>query len=115
MCLYPHGGTGAQGEVRLVVKADDMGAAHAINLGTIEAYKHGVVTSTDVLVPAPWFMEAVRLLAENPGLDVGVHLCLTSEWEGVVSAGTRSQIPHAPGLRPAPRSRPASRARARRG
>ena len=33
----------------------------------------------------PWFNEAVRLLnaPENLGLDVGVHLMLTSEWEGV--------------------------------
>ena len=27
--------------------------------------------------------EAVRLLKENPGLDVGVHLALTSEWDNV--------------------------------
>jgi chitin disaccharide deacetylase len=73
----------AQGEIRVVFKADDMGAAHAINAGTVEAHKRGVVTSTDVIVPGPWFLEAARLLKENPGLDVGVHLCLTSEWEDV--------------------------------
>jgi chitin disaccharide deacetylase len=72
-----------QTEIRVVFKADDMGAAHAINAGTIEAYRNGVVTSTDVIVPGPWFVEAAKLLKENPGLDVGVHLCLTSEWEGV--------------------------------
>jgi chitin disaccharide deacetylase len=70
-------------DIRVVFKADDMGAAHAINQGTIEAYRNGVVTSTDVIVPGPWFLEAARLLKENPGLDVGVHLCLTSEWEHV--------------------------------
>src|SRR5829696_3215169 len=70
-------------DIRIVFKADDMGAAHAINHGTIEAYKNGVVTSTDVIVPSPWFLEAAKLLKENPGLDVGVHLCLTSEWEVV--------------------------------
>jgi predicted glycoside hydrolase/deacetylase ChbG (UPF0249 family) len=70
-------------DIRVVFKADDMGAAHAVNQGTIEAYKNGVVTSTDVIVPGPWFLEAARLLKENPGLDVGVHLCLTSEWEDV--------------------------------
>jgi predicted glycoside hydrolase/deacetylase ChbG (UPF0249 family) len=31
-------------------------------------------------VPCPWFLEAVQLLNENPELDVGVHLTLTSEW-----------------------------------
>jgi predicted glycoside hydrolase/deacetylase ChbG (UPF0249 family) len=60
-----------------------MAAAHGINLGTIEAYKRGVLTTTNVIVPGPWFPEAARLLKENPGLDVGVHLALTSEWENV--------------------------------
>jgi chitin disaccharide deacetylase len=73
----------AQGEIRVVFKADDMGAAHGINVGTIEAYKRGVVKSTDVIVPGPWFLEAAKLLNANPDLDVGVHLCLTSEWDDV--------------------------------
>jgi predicted glycoside hydrolase/deacetylase ChbG (UPF0249 family) len=32
------------------------------------------------MVPCPWFPEAVKMLRENPGLDVGIHLTLTSEW-----------------------------------
>lgn len=69
--------------IRLVVKGDDMGAAHGINTATIAAFKQGVLTTTNVIVPGPWFPEAVRLLKENPGLDVGVHLALTSEWDNV--------------------------------
>jgi predicted glycoside hydrolase/deacetylase ChbG (UPF0249 family) len=69
--------------IRLIVKADDMGAAHGINVGTIDAYKNGIVTTTNVIVPGPWFLEAARMLRDNPGLDVGVHLALTSEWENV--------------------------------
>ena len=71
------------GDIRLVVKGDDMGAAHGINTGTIAAYKQGILTATNVIVPGPWFPEAARLLRENPGLDVGVHLALTSEWDNV--------------------------------
>jgi predicted glycoside hydrolase/deacetylase ChbG (UPF0249 family) len=71
------------GEIRLIVKGDDMAAGHGINVATIDAYKRGVLTTTNVIVPGPWFPEAVRLLKENPGLDVGVHLALTSEWENV--------------------------------
>lgn len=71
------------GEIRLIVKGDDMGAAHGINTGTIAAYKQGVLTTTNVIVPGPWFPEAARLVRENPGLDVGVHLALTSEWDNV--------------------------------
>jgi hypothetical protein len=70
-------------EIRLVVKGDDMGAAHGINAATIAAYKQGILTTTNVIVPAPWFPEAARLLRENPGLDVGVHLALTSEWDNI--------------------------------
>jgi predicted glycoside hydrolase/deacetylase ChbG (UPF0249 family) len=70
-------------EIRLIVKGDDMGAAHGINVATIDAYKRGVLSTTNVIVAGPWFPEAVRLANENPGLDVGVHLAITSEWENV--------------------------------
>jgi predicted glycoside hydrolase/deacetylase ChbG (UPF0249 family) len=70
-------------EIRLIVKGDDMAAGHGINVATIDAYKRGVLTTTNVIVPGPWFPEAARLLKENPGLDVGVHLALTSEWDNV--------------------------------
>lgn len=70
-------------EIRLIVKGDDMGAAHGINSATIKAFKTGVLTTTNVIVPGPWFPEAARLLKENPGLDVGIHLALTSEWDNV--------------------------------
>ncbi len=71
------------GEIRLIVKGDDMGAGHGINVATIEAFKRGIVRTTNVIVPGPWMPEAVRLLREHPALDVGVHLALTSEWENV--------------------------------
>lgn len=73
----------ARGGIRLIVQGDDMGAAHAINTATIRAYKQGILRTTNVIVPGSWFPEAVQLLNENPGLDVGVHLCLTSEWARV--------------------------------
>jgi predicted glycoside hydrolase/deacetylase ChbG (UPF0249 family) len=74
---------GAASEIRLIVKGDDMAAGHGINVATIDAYKRGILTTTNVIVPGPWFPEAARLLRENPGLDVGVHLALTSEWDNV--------------------------------
>jgi len=36
-----------------------------------------------VIVPSPWFPEAVWMLEQNPGVDVGVHLAITSEWDNV--------------------------------
>jgi len=70
-----------QGEIKLVVRADDIGSCHAANLACIKCYQEGIVRSVEVMVPCPWFNEAARMLRENPGYDVGVHLTLTSEWE----------------------------------
>ncbi|MBN2475248.1 MAG: polysaccharide deacetylase family protein [Pirellulales bacterium] len=71
------------GQIRLLVRGDDIGSSHAANVGCIRSYREGIVRSVEVMVPCPWFNEAVKLLEENPGLDVGVHLTLTSEWEWV--------------------------------
>jgi predicted glycoside hydrolase/deacetylase ChbG (UPF0249 family) len=84
----------APAAIRLIVKGDDMGAGHGINVATIDAYKRGVLTTTNVIVPGPWLLEAARLLKENPGLDVGVHLALTSEWDNV----KWRPLTHAPSL-----------------
>jgi hypothetical protein len=67
--------------IRLVVRADDIGSCHTSNVACIKCYQEGIVKSVEVQAPCPWFNEAVKMLRENPGLDVGVHLTLTSEWE----------------------------------
>ncbi|MGB3589957.1 MAG: polysaccharide deacetylase family protein [Tunicatimonas sp.] len=69
--------------VRLIVRSDDMGFTHAANEAMIETYQNGITTSIEVMVPTPWFPEAVTILREYPDLDVGVHLTLTSEWENI--------------------------------
>ncbi len=69
--------------IRLIVRGDDMGYTHSGNLALIKCYTSGIETSIEVLVASPWFPEAVRMLEENPGVDVGIHLDLTSEWENI--------------------------------
>ena len=71
------------GEIRLIVRGDDMGYCHAANVGCIRAYQEGILTSVELMPPCGFFMEAVQMVQENPGLDVGVHLTLNSEWENV--------------------------------
>jgi predicted glycoside hydrolase/deacetylase ChbG (UPF0249 family) len=39
--------------------------------------------SVEVMVPCAWYPEAVELLNANPGLDVGIHLVMTSEWSAM--------------------------------
>jgi predicted glycoside hydrolase/deacetylase ChbG (UPF0249 family) len=65
------------------VRGDDMGFSHSGNEAIIKAYKEGVETSIEVIVPSPWFPEAVKMLNENPSVDVGIHIALTSEWDNV--------------------------------
>lgn len=65
----------------LVIRVDDLGAFHSVNRACIDTYRNGIATSVEVMPVAAWFPEAVRLLRENPGLDVGLHLTITSEWE----------------------------------
>ena len=67
----------------LVIRIDDMGAFHSVNVASIDTYRNGIVKSVEVLAVGAWFPEAVKMLKENPGLDVGIHLAITSEWENV--------------------------------
>lgn len=73
----------AQQPTRLIVRGDDMGYSHSGNLALIRSYLEGIETSIEVIVPSPWFPEAVVLLKQHPGVDVGIHLALTSEWDKV--------------------------------
>jgi predicted glycoside hydrolase/deacetylase ChbG (UPF0249 family) len=68
---------------RLIVRGDDMGFTHSGNEALIKAYKNGIETSIEIIVASPWFPEAVKLLQQNPAVDVGIHLALTSEWENI--------------------------------
>ena len=68
---------------RLIMRGDDMGFSHSGDEALIKSYKEGIETSIEVIVPSPWFEEAVKLLAQNQSIDVGVHLALSSEWENI--------------------------------
>lgn len=68
---------------RLIVRADDMGYAHAGNEAILRCVRDGIATSVEVLVPSPWFPEAVQMLNAHTNVDVGLHITLTSEWDNV--------------------------------
>ncbi len=69
--------------IYLIVRGDDIGSSHAANVACIRSYKDGIMKTVELMVPCAWFPEAVKMLNENPGLDVGVHITLTSEWENI--------------------------------
>lgn len=73
----------ADDEIVLIVRADDMGAAHGINVSSIQVCEEGIARTVEVMVPTPWYPEAVKMLNDHPHIDVGIHLTLTSEWENI--------------------------------
>jgi predicted glycoside hydrolase/deacetylase ChbG (UPF0249 family) len=79
----PVGTSAAEPPIRLIVRGDDMGSSQASNEASIRCFKDGVMRDVEVMAVGPWFPQAARLLRENPGLDVGLHLALTSEWDNV--------------------------------
>ena len=73
----------AQKAPRLIVRGDDMGYSHAGNEAILKCSKDGIQKSIEVIVPSPWFPEAVKMLEQIPDVDVGIHLAITSEWDNV--------------------------------
>ena len=65
----------------LIIHADDMGLAQSVNSATMRAFGKNGITSGSLMVPCPWAYEMADYLRKNPGLDVGIHLTLTAEWE----------------------------------
>src|SRR3989339_2109104 len=59
----------AQNEIKLLIRADDIGSFHAANVACIESYKNGIARSVELMVPCAWYPEAVKMLNENPGFD----------------------------------------------
>ena len=72
---------------RVIINADDFGLSPGVNRGILDAFRHGVLTSTTMLVNLPSFDDAVRVARNNPGLPTGIHLSLL--WGPPVSEPSR--------------------------
>src|SRR5260370_9911135 len=60
-----------------MVNADDLGWTEGVSRGILEAYHHGIVTSTSLLANGAAFAGGVEAALSAPGLGVGVHLNLS--------------------------------------
>jgi predicted glycoside hydrolase/deacetylase ChbG (UPF0249 family) len=58
---------------RLIVNADDLGLAKAVNAGVEAAHTQGIVTAASVLVTGGAFEEVAELARRCPRLDLGLH------------------------------------------
>jgi len=63
----------------LIVNGDDFGASVGITRGILEAHRHGILTSTSLMVDTPASEAAAALGRAAPGLSVGLHVDLTGE------------------------------------
>ncbi|MEZ4658930.1 MAG: polysaccharide deacetylase family protein [Caldilineaceae bacterium] len=73
---------GYDADARLVIfHADDVGMCHGSNQAFVELSQFAIIQTGSIMVPCPWASEILRICRDNPALDVGVHLTLTSEWD----------------------------------
>jgi predicted glycoside hydrolase/deacetylase ChbG (UPF0249 family) len=65
----------------LILHADDLGAAHSVNVASFDALDRGAISSASIMVPTPWITEVAAYARAHPNADLGLHLTLTSEWQ----------------------------------
>ena len=70
-----------QQKIPLLFRLDDIGMCHSVNVAAEEVLKTGMPVSMSVMVPCPWFTEAVQVLKKYPHVSVGIHLTLNAEWK----------------------------------
>jgi predicted glycoside hydrolase/deacetylase ChbG (UPF0249 family) len=74
-------GFSAQDRV-VIIHADDVGMCAATIDAFFELATCGLISAGSVMVPCPWFPAVAAGCRSQAELDVGVHLTLTSEWDG---------------------------------
>jgi predicted glycoside hydrolase/deacetylase ChbG (UPF0249 family) len=76
------GGAGENSAAKqLLIRCDDVGMSHTVNVAVRRLVETGIPFSTSVMIACPWYLEAVEILKANPQIGVGVHLTLNSEWK----------------------------------
>jgi predicted glycoside hydrolase/deacetylase ChbG (UPF0249 family) len=73
--------SGSPDQIYLVIRSDDAGMSHSVNMGLEKLIATGLPVSVSVMFPTPWYQETVEILKRNPAVSVGIHLTLNSEWK----------------------------------
>jgi predicted glycoside hydrolase/deacetylase ChbG (UPF0249 family) len=66
----------------VIFHADDIGMCEASVSAYKELLEFGLISSAATMVTCGWFPATAALCRANPQVDMGVHLTLTSEWDG---------------------------------
>jgi predicted glycoside hydrolase/deacetylase ChbG (UPF0249 family) len=67
--------------IYLIIRTDDVGMSHSVNMGVQRLIDTGLPLSVSVMFACPWYQEAVDILKRHPDVSVGIHLTLNSEWK----------------------------------
>lgn len=86
-----------RGSKVLILHVDDVGMSQQSNEGAVLAMTKGVANSCSMMMTCAWVPDFMHYLKAHPGMDVGLHLTLTSEWEGY-RWGPLAGKPQTPGL-----------------
>lgn len=71
----------AQKKTKVLLRADDFGMSHAVNLALKDMVQTGIPFNASVMMVTPWVTEAAEILKDAPHVSIGLHLTLTSEFE----------------------------------
>jgi predicted glycoside hydrolase/deacetylase ChbG (UPF0249 family) len=71
----------AQNKSKVLLRADDFGMSHAVNLALSDMVQTGIPFNASVMMVTPWVTEAAEILKDAPHVSIGLHLTLTSEFE----------------------------------
>jgi predicted glycoside hydrolase/deacetylase ChbG (UPF0249 family) len=75
------GQAGHSDQVYLLIRTDDAGMSHSVNVALERLIASGLPVSVSVIFPGPWYQETVEILKRHPAVSVGIHLTLNSEWK----------------------------------
>ena len=66
----------------VIFHADDIGMCQASVAAYSDLLDFGLMSSAATMVPCSWFPATAAFCRAHPQVDMGVHLTLTSEWDG---------------------------------
>lgn len=75
------GGARDPKQTYLIIRSDDAGMSHSVNMALERLIQSGLPVSISVMFPTPWHQETVEILKRYPDVSVGIHLTLNSEWK----------------------------------
>ena len=85
------------GKKVIILHADDIGMCPEANTAAEKLMTNNFIQSSAVMIPCPNAEDFINWAIDNPKMDVGLHLTLTSEWRDY-RWGTVSKKSEVPGL-----------------